>query len=54
MPVKLQEKDGETYFEPLFGKSGMVGTMASCDGFVTVPDFVEGIDKGKIAEIELL
>ena len=54
MPVKLQEKDGETYFEPLFGKSGMVGTMAACDGFVTVPDFVEGIDKGKIAEIELL
>lgn len=54
MPVRLYSIDGELYFSPVFGKSGMSGSIASADGFAVVADNIEGINKGEILDIELI
>ena len=54
MPVRHYESADKLYFSPLFGKSGMAGSIASADGFAVVPDRIEGIDKGETLDIELL
>ncbi len=45
--VRLIEKDGALWAEPIFGKSGLINTMVKADGLVAIGINTEGIDKGK-------
>lgn len=48
----LFEEDGVTYVRPVHSKSGLISTLAGCDGFFVVPRDCEGFSKGE--EIEVL
>jgi molybdopterin molybdotransferase len=37
VPVRLAERDGELWAEPVFGKSNLIFTMARADGMLRVP-----------------
>jgi molybdopterin molybdotransferase len=37
VPVRLTERDGELWAEPVFGKSNLIFTMARADGMLRVP-----------------
>ncbi|MDO4816564.1 MAG: molybdopterin molybdotransferase MoeA [Bacillota bacterium] len=48
----LFDKDGVTYVEPVHSKSGLISTLAGCDGYFVVPRDCEGYAKG--TEIEVI
>src|SRR5581483_6030643 len=37
VPVRLEQRDGELWAEPVFGKSNLIYTMAHADGMLHVP-----------------
>ena len=52
--VRLETTGGRTIARPVFGKSGMLSTLARADGLVVVPIHAEGIAKGDEVEVVLL
>jgi molybdopterin molybdotransferase len=53
VPVKLSEKDGELWAEPVFGKSNLIFTLIKADGLAQVPLDKAGIEAGDIVTVRL-
>ena len=49
--IRLIEKDGILWAEPILGKSGLINTMVKADGLVEVGINTEGLDKGTEVEV---
>jgi molybdopterin molybdotransferase len=49
--VKLIEKDGILWAEPILGKSGLINTMVKADGLIEIGLNTEGLDKGSRVEV---
>lgn len=49
--VKLTEKEGVLWAEPVLGKSGLINTMVKADGLVEIGINTEGLDKGTQVKI---
>lgn len=52
--VRLVEKDGVLWAEPILGKSGLIHTMVQADGLIEVGINTEGLNKGDVVEVCLL
>jgi molybdopterin molybdotransferase len=53
VPVRLIERDGVLYAEPVFGKSNLIYTLVRADGLVYVPLNSNGLRAGTPVEVEL-
>jgi molybdopterin molybdotransferase len=49
--VRLVDRDGELWAEPVLGKSGLIHTMVQADGLVAIGLNVEGLDEGAKVEV---
>lgn len=49
--VKLLEKDGEWWAEPIIGKSGLITTLVKSDGIVEIVSEKEGISQGEYVPV---
>jgi molybdopterin molybdotransferase len=49
--VRLIERDGEMWAEPIFGKSNLIYTLVRADGLMVVPLDVNGVQAGEIVEV---
>lgn len=49
--VRLIEKAGELWAEPILGKSGLINTMVKADGLIAIDINTEGLDKGTTVEV---
>lgn len=49
--VRLTEREGDQWVEPLLGKSGLIRTMLQADGLVAVPKDTEGLEAGMTVEV---
>lgn len=47
----LFDEDGITYVRPVHSKSGLISTLAGCDGYFAVPRDCEGFAKGEEIEV---
>lgn len=52
--VRLVEKEGVLWAEPILGKSGLIRTMVQADGLIEIGINSEGLDKGTKVEVLLL
>lgn len=52
--VRLVEKEGVLWAEPILGKSGLIRTMVQADGLIAIGINSEGLDKGTEVEVLLL
>ncbi|MFC1516807.1 gephyrin-like molybdotransferase Glp, partial [Thermodesulfobacteriota bacterium] len=52
--VKLVDKDGNLWAEPILGKSGLINTMVKADGLIEIGMNTEGLDKGSEVAVKLL
>lgn len=52
--VKLLQRNGECWAEPIFGKSNLIYTIARADGLVRVPLDKAGLYAGDLVEVELI
>jgi molybdopterin molybdotransferase len=50
--VRLLQKDGAVWVEPILGKSGLINTMVKADGLIEIGMNTEGLDRG--AEVEVI
>ena len=53
IPVRLVERDGEIWAEPVFGKSNLIYTLVKADGKIRVPLDSNGLHQGKPVSVEL-
>ena len=51
--VKIEDIEGQISARPIFGKSGMLSTLAKADGFFVVPIHAEGIPAGETVDVIL-
>lgn len=51
--ARLEERDGELWAEPLFGKSNLIFTMVHAAGMIHVPLDRSGLEAGDQAEVRL-
>lgn len=51
VPVRLIERDGVLYAEPVFGKSNLIYTLVRADGLAHVPLNSNGIRAGSVIEV---
>jgi molybdopterin molybdotransferase len=51
--VKLIERDGELWAEPVFGKSNLIYTLVKADGMLIIPIDANGIAAGELADVRL-
>lgn len=51
--VKLIEKEGRLYAEPLSAKSSLITSLAAADGLVIIPAASEGFTKGERVMVEI-
>jgi len=49
--VRIIQKDGERWAEPVLGKSGLIHTMIQADGLIEININTEGLDKGTIVDV---
>jgi molybdopterin molybdotransferase len=49
--VKLFQKDGMLWAEPVLGKSGLINTMVKADGLIEIGLNTEGLDRGAKVEV---
>ncbi|MFC1826160.1 gephyrin-like molybdotransferase Glp [Thermodesulfobacteriota bacterium] len=49
--VRLIEKEGEVWAQPILGKSGLINTMIKADGLIEIGINTEGLDKGTLVEV---
>jgi len=47
----LLEENGETFVKPVHSKSGLISTLAGCDGYFVIPRDCEGFGKGEEIEV---
>jgi molybdopterin molybdotransferase len=52
--VKLEEKDGNFWAHPIFGKSGAISHLAKANGLIKIGINEEGLEEGEEAEVILL
>jgi molybdopterin molybdotransferase len=52
--VRLSQKDGRRWAEPVLGASGLIRTMIAADGLVAIPLNSEGLDEGSEVEVLLI
>jgi molybdopterin molybdotransferase len=52
--VRLSQKDGRRWAEPVLGASGLIRTMVAADGLVAIPLNSEGLDEGSEVEVLLI
>ena len=52
--VRLIEKEGHQWAEPILGQSGLIRTMVEADGLVAVDMNSEGLDEGTWVEVMLI
>ncbi|TCO77404.1 molybdopterin molybdotransferase MoeA [Marinisporobacter balticus] len=52
--VKLKEQDGEMLAIPIYGKSGLITTLAHASGWFKIGKTVEGVVAGDRVDVELL
>ena len=52
--IRLNQKEGVLWAEPVLGKSGLISTMVKADGLVEIGMNTEGLDKGTQVEVILL
>lgn len=52
--VKLIEKDGVLWAEPILAKSGLIHSMVKADGLIEVGINAEGLDKGDEVKVKLI
>ena len=52
--IRLQQKDGVLWAEPILGKSGLISTMVKADGLIEIGMNTEGLDKGAQVEVILV
>jgi molybdopterin molybdotransferase len=52
--VRLIDKDGTLWAEPILGKSGLINTMVQADGLIEIAMNSEGLEKGATVEVILL
>jgi len=53
VPVINSREEEKVWASPIFGKSAMIGILARADGFVIVPEHVEGLEQGSEVEVHL-
>lgn len=53
VPVRLVERDGELWAEPVFGKSNLIFTLVNADGLLKVPLNASGLREGVWGEVVL-
>jgi molybdopterin molybdotransferase len=51
--VKLIERDGELWAEPVFGKSNLIYTLVKADGMLIIPIDANGIAAGELVDVRL-
>ena len=49
--IRLIEKDGFLWAEPILGKSGLINTMVKADGLVEIGINTEGLERGSEVEV---
>jgi molybdopterin molybdotransferase len=49
--VRLEEKDGELWADPIPGKSGVIRTMVRADGLIRIGLNEEGLDQGAVVRV---
>ena len=52
--VKLEEKEGELWAYPVFGKSGALSHLVHADGLIRIGIDEEGLEEGEEAEVILI
>jgi molybdopterin molybdotransferase len=53
VPVRLEQRDGDLWAEPVFGKSNLIYTMAHADGVMSVPLDRSGVYAGDRVAVRL-
>jgi len=53
VPVKIEERNGELWAEPIFGKSNLISTLIKADGIAQVPLDKTGLADGEIALVRM-
>ena len=51
--VRLVERDGQLWADPVFGKSNLIYTLVKADGMLRVPLDSNGLHEGESVEVEL-
>jgi molybdopterin molybdotransferase len=51
--VKLADRDGQMWADPVFGKSNLIYTLVKADGLLRVPLDSNGLHEGEPVEVEL-
>jgi len=52
--VKLEERNGKMYAEPVFGKSGMITLLSKSNGYIIIKEHEEGLNKGEERDVYFL
>ena len=52
--IRLKQKEGVLWAEPILGKSGLISTMVKADGLIEIGMNTEGLDQGTVVEVILL
>jgi molybdopterin molybdotransferase len=52
--IRLKQKEGVLWAEPILGKSGLISTMVKADGLIEIGMNTEGIDEGAQVEVILV
>lgn len=53
LPVTVSVQGSEAVAAPVFGKSAMIGILARADGYIVIPEHVEGLDQGTHVQVHL-
>jgi molybdopterin molybdotransferase len=53
VPVRLEQRGGEVWAEPVFGKSNLIYTLVRADGLVRIPLDSNGLSEGETVEVGL-
>jgi len=53
VPVKVEERDGELWAEPIFGKSNLISTLIKADGIAQMPLDKAGLAVGEIVTLRM-
>ena len=51
--MKLIDRDGELWAEPVFGKSNLIYTLVKADGMLIIPIDANGIAAGELVDVRL-
>ena len=51
--VRLVERDGEVWAEPVFGKSNLIYTLVKADGMMIIPIDANGVAAGEVVDVRM-